>query len=45
MELPLYWTALIAFLIINGMLLTASVLVYAERKISGFIQHDPGPIA
>lgn len=43
MELPLYWTALIAFLIINGMLLTASVLVYAERKISGFIQHRPGP--
>lgn len=25
------------------MLLTASVLVYAERKISGFIQHRPGP--
>ena len=43
MDLPLYWTALIAFLIINAMLLTASVLVYAERKISGFIQHRPGP--
>nr|Q4QSC6.1 RecName: Full=NADH-quinone oxidoreductase subunit 8; AltName: Full=NADH dehydrogenase I subunit 8; AltName: Full=NDH-1 subunit 8 [Rhodothermus marinus]AAY42992.1 Nqo8 [Rhodothermus marinus] len=43
MDLPLYWTALIAFLIINAMLLTASVLVYAERKISGFIQHRLGP--
>lgn len=43
MDLPLYWTALIAFLIINAMLLTASVLVYAERKISGFIQQRPGP--
>ncbi len=43
MELPLYWTALIAFLVINVMLLSASVLVYAERRVSGFIQNRPGP--
>jgi NADH-quinone oxidoreductase subunit H len=43
MELPLYWTALVAFLVINVMLLSASVLVYAERRVSGFIQNRPGP--
>lgn len=43
MDIPLYWTALIGFLIINVMLLSASVLVYAERKVSGYIQHRPGP--
>ena len=43
MELPLYWTALIAFGIINFMLISASVLVYAERKVSGLMQNRPGP--
>lgn len=43
MDIPLYWTALIGFLIINLMLVSASVLVYAERKVSGFIQNRPGP--
>ncbi len=43
MDLPLYWTALIAFIVINAMLLSASILVYAERRVSGFIQNRPGP--
>ena len=43
MDIPLYWTALVGFLVINVMLISASVLVYAERKVSGFIQHRPGP--
>ena len=43
MDIPLYWTALIAFGIINVLLISASVLVYAERKVSGFIQNRPGP--
>jgi NADH-quinone oxidoreductase subunit H len=43
MDIPLYWTALIAFLILNFMMVSASVLVYAERKVSGYIQLRPGP--
>jgi NADH-quinone oxidoreductase subunit H len=43
MDLPLYWTAAIAFLLINFFLVSASVLVYAERKVSGYIQNRPGP--
>ena len=43
MDIPLYWTALIAFLVLNLMMLSASVLVYAERKVSGYIQNRPGP--
>ena len=43
MDLPLYLTAIVAFLVINGMLLSASVLVYVERRVSGFIQNRPGP--
>lgn len=43
MDIPLYWTALIAFLVINIMLISASVLVYAERKVSAYIQNRPGP--
>ncbi len=43
MDLPLGWTALIAFLIINFMLVSASMLVYAERRVSGFMQNRPGP--
>jgi len=36
-------TAGFAFLVINAMLLSASILVYAERRVSGFIQNRPGP--
>ncbi len=43
MELAWYWTAAVAFLIINFLLISASVLVYAERKVSGYIQNRPGP--
>ena len=43
MDLPLYWIALIAFVIINFMLVSASVLVYAERKVSAYMQNRPGP--
>ncbi len=43
MDLPLYLTALVAFLIVNAMLLSASLLVYAERRVSAFIQNRPGP--
>ncbi len=43
MDIPLYWTAAIAFLILNLMMVSASVLVYAERKVSGYIQQRPGP--
>lgn len=43
MDIPLYWTALIAFLVLNLMMVSASVMVYAERKVSGYIQQRPGP--
>jgi len=43
MDLPLYLTALAAFLVINAMLLSASLLVYAERRVSAFMQNRPGP--
>lgn len=43
MNLAWYWTALIAFVIVNFLLVSASVLVYAERKVSGYIQNRPGP--
>jgi len=43
MDLPLYLTALFAFLVINAMLLSASILVYAERRVSAFMQNRPGP--
>jgi NADH-quinone oxidoreductase subunit H len=43
MDLAWYWTALIAFLVVNFLLVSASVLVYAERKVSGYIQNRPGP--
>ncbi|WP_028566906.1 NADH-quinone oxidoreductase subunit NuoH [Salisaeta longa] len=43
MDFSLLLTALFAFLVVNGMLLSASVLVYAERRVSGFIQNRPGP--
>ena len=43
MDIPLWGTALVAFLIINVLLLSASVLVYAERKVSAYIQNRPGP--
>ena len=31
------------FLLLNGLLITASLLVYAERKVSAFIQERSGP--
>jgi len=43
MELAWYWTALIAFVIVQFLLISASVLVYAERKVSGYMQNRPGP--
>ncbi|NNE35339.1 MAG: NADH-quinone oxidoreductase subunit NuoH [Rhodothermales bacterium] len=43
MDIPLYWIALIGFVLINFFLVSASVLVYAERKVSGYIQNRPGP--
>ena len=43
MDLPLWLLAIIAFAIINFMLVSASVLVYAERKVSGLMQNRPGP--
>ncbi len=43
MDLSLLWTGLVAFLVINAMLLSASILVYAERRVSAFIQNRPGP--
>ncbi len=43
MGLPWYWTAIIAFAIINFLLISASVLVYAERKVSAAMQNRPGP--
>ena len=43
MDLAWYWTALIAFLVANFFLVSAAVLVYAERKVSGYMQNRPGP--
>jgi len=43
MGLPWYWTAIIAFAIVNFLLVSASVLVYAERKVSAAMQNRPGP--
>jgi len=34
---------LVIFLLLNGLLITASMLVYAERKLSAFIQERAGP--
>jgi NADH-quinone oxidoreductase subunit H len=34
---------LVIFLLLNGLLITASLLVYAERKVSAFIQERAGP--
>ncbi len=43
MEISLLSTSIFAFLVVNAMLLSASVLVYAERRVSGFMQNRPGP--
>ena len=43
MDVPLWLLAIIAFIILNFMLVSASVLVYAERKVSGYMQNRPGP--
>jgi len=34
---------IVIFLLLNGFLITASMLVYAERKVSAFIQERAGP--
>ena len=43
MDTSILLTAGFAFLVINAMLVSASVLVYAERRVSGFMQNRPGP--
>ena len=43
MDVPLWLLAIIAFGVINFMLVSASVLVYAERKVSAYMQNRPGP--
>jgi NADH-quinone oxidoreductase subunit H len=43
MDLPYWLIALIGFGVINFMLVSASMMVYAERKVSGYIQNRPGP--
>jgi NADH-quinone oxidoreductase subunit H len=43
MDLAWYWTALIAFVVVNFFMVSASILVYAERKISAVMQNRPGP--
>ncbi len=43
MDLAWYWTALLAFVVVNFFMVSASVLVYAERKISAVMQNRPGP--
>ncbi|MDX1419261.1 MAG: NADH-quinone oxidoreductase subunit NuoH [Rubricoccaceae bacterium] len=34
---------LVIFLVLNGLLITASMLVYAERRVSAFLQERTGP--
>ena len=43
MDVPLWLLAIIAFGIINFMLISASVLVYAERRVSAVMQNRTGP--
>lgn len=43
MDISLIWIAVIAFLLINALLTSAAMLVYAERVVSGYIQNRPGP--
>ena len=43
MDVPLWLLAIIAFVVLNFMLISASVLVYAERKVSAYMQNRPGP--
>lgn len=43
MNIPLWGTAIVAFIIINVLLVFASVLVYMERRIAAFIQNRVGP--
>lgn len=43
MDVPLWLLAVIAFAIINFMLVSASVLVYAERKVCAWMQNRSGP--
>jgi NADH-quinone oxidoreductase subunit H len=43
MDIAWYWTTLIAFLVVNFLLVSAAVLVYAERRVAGLLQNRPGP--
>ncbi len=43
MALPWYWSALMAFIVANFFLVSAAILVYAERKVSAAMQNRPGP--
>jgi len=43
MGVPLSLVPAVGFLILNFLLVSASVLVYAERKVSAYIQNRPGP--
>ena len=43
MALPWYWAALMAFVVANFFLVSAAILVYAERKVSAAMQNRPGP--
>lgn len=43
MDIPLWATAIIAFLLVNMCLIAASALVYAERRIAAFVQERIGP--
>lgn len=43
MDLPWYWTTLIAFAVVMFFMSSAAILVYAERKVSAAMQNRPGP--
>jgi len=43
MVASLLTTAVVGFLVINFFLISASILVYAERKVSAYIHNRPGP--
>lgn len=43
MDIPLYWSAIIGFALINVLLTIAALLIYFERRVAGFIQNRVGP--
>ena len=43
MVLPWYWSGIMAFVVVAFFLMSAAVLVYAERKVSAAMQNRPGP--